>query len=383
MRKFWIFAFNVLYFGSFAFVVPFLVLHYQKLQFSGLEIGILMGATPLINLVSAPLFTNLADSRGWHRPILAICVLMAIILIAWFPLVTSFNWILLLIVVLYAFLAPIVPLIDSATMYMLGDEKEMYGRVRLGGTFGWAICASIAGAVVENYSLKLAFWSSAAMLTILFLVSWKMVFQPVKRKVEGQASVFDLLSDSIWIRFLLIAFLGGVTLAVSNNYFFLYLGEIGAPESMMGIALSIGTVMEVPALFFGNRLLAKFTPYRLLLISLLLMGLRLLLFGFVSDIWLVLLIQPLGGLTFVVMWLGGVAYANDNAPESLSSTAQGLFSAMIFGVGSAVGGILGGLLLEQMPVQIIYLYVGLIVFIAPFLIVALWRFVPGEKLKNA
>jgi MFS family permease len=217
----------------------------------------------------------------------------------------------------------------------------------------------------------------------MFLVSWKMVFQPVKRKVEGQASVFDLLGDSIWIRFLLIAFLGGVTLAVSNNYFFLYLGEIGAPESMMGIALSIGTVMEVPALFFGNRLLARFTPYRLLLISLLLMGLRLLLFGFVSDVWLVLLIQPLGGLTFVVMWLGGVAYANDNAPESLSSTAQGLFSAMIFGVGSAVGGILGGLLLEQMPVQIIYLYVGLIVFIAPFLIVALWHFIPEEKLKNA
>lgn len=382
MKKFWIFAFNLLYYGSFAFVVPFYVLYYQSLQLTGLEIGILMGATPLITLVSAPFFTNLADSRGWHSPIFAICILMSVIFLALLPFASSFMMLLLFISGLYIFFAPIVPLADSATMFMLGDEKEMYGRVRMGGTFGWATCATIAGAVVENFGMKVSFWTGAAVLLIAFLMSGQMNFQPTKRKVEENASIFDLLRQFIWLRFLLIAFLGGVALALSNNLFFTYLKEIGTPESMMGYALSIGTLMEIPALFFGNRLLDKLKPYGLLMIGLLLTGLRLLLFGFVSDIWPVLWIQPLGGLTFVVMWLGGVAYATENAPESLNATAQGLFSAMIFGVGAAVGGVLGGLLLGQMSVQTIYLYSGLVVFIAPILIAMFSRFIPELKVKN-
>lgn len=342
-----------------------------------------MGATPLVNLVSAPFFTNLADARGWHRPILAICILMSVVFLALLPFVSSFELILLVIIGLYIFFAPIVPLVDSATMFMLGDEKEMYGRVRLGGTFGWATCATIAGAVAENYGLKIAFWTGAIVLFFAFLMSGQLNFQSAKRKVEEKSSVFELLNNLLWLRFLLIALLGGVALAVSNNLFFTYLEEIGTPESMMGLALSVGTLMEIPALFYGNHLLAKLKPYGLLMIGLLLTGLRLLLFGFVSDINLVLLIQPLGGLTFVVMWMGGVAYANDHAPESLSSTAQGLFSAMIFGVGAAIGGVLGGLLLEQMSVQSIYLYIGLVVFIAPMLIASFSRLLPVEKLKNA
>jgi MFS transporter, PPP family, 3-phenylpropionic acid transporter len=187
----------------------------------------------------------------------------------------------------------------------------------------------------------------------------------------------------LWIRFLAIAFVGGVAIAVSSNYFFIYMKALGAPESMMGIALSLGTVMEIPTLFFGNRLLANIKPYRLLILAMLLMGLRLLLFGMINSFCLVLLIQPLGGLAFIAAWMAGVAYANEHAPENLSSTAQGLFSTMIFGFGSAVGGLLGGLLLEQMTVQNIYLVVGLCVFVAILAITAISRLLPDQKLKNS
>jgi hypothetical protein len=64
---------------------------------------------------------------------------------------------------------------------------------------------------------------------------------------------------------LTLALAGGLGLAANNTYFFPYLNELGAAESIMGLALTIGTLSEIPVLFFGNRLLQRFTANGLLL----------------------------------------------------------------------------------------------------------------------
>lgn len=54
---------------------------------------------------------------------------------------------------------------------MLGAEKEMYGRVRLGGTIGWGLAAPLAGMLVQAYGLKLAFWGYALLMFLGLIVS--------------------------------------------------------------------------------------------------------------------------------------------------------------------------------------------------------------------
>ncbi len=106
MRKIWPFSFSFVSFMGTAFVLPFLVLYYQGLGFSGAQIGLLTGLTPLITLFAAPLWTGLADATRRHRLIMSATLLLGAGTIALFPFFKLFAPILLLAVLFNLFFAP-------------------------------------------------------------------------------------------------------------------------------------------------------------------------------------------------------------------------------------------------------------------------------------
>jgi PPP family 3-phenylpropionic acid transporter len=370
MRKLWPFTFYFLLFAAIASVGPFLVLYYQGLGFTGTQIGLLTGITPLITFVSAPLWTGLADTLRRHRLMMSLAIIGGGTALFLFPLPNAFGPVLLIAASLSFLTAPVTPFADSATMFMLGDEKEMYARIRIGGTIGFGLAAPVAGVLVQNYGLRSAFWASATLFLLGFIVSQKLIFGQSTADSPAGGRVRTLLTNPRWLLFLIVAFAGGAASAVSNNYFFPYMKELGAHESTMGLALTVGTIAEIPILFFGNRLIKRLGSYGLLMLSLVVAGLRLLLFAACGMPDLVLFIQLFNGLTFSTMWVAGVSYADEHAPAGMSATAQGLFSAMVLGFGSAVGGFIGGPLLERLGGRGLFLVFGVAVF-ATVAIVAL------------
>jgi len=379
MRRIWPFTFNFLLFAGIAFVGPFIVLYYQGLGFTGTQIGLLTGITPIISLFSAPFWTSLADTTHRHRLIMSLILLVAVITIFVLPLLDTFVPILLMAILFYAFFAPVQSFADSATLFMLANEKEMYSRIRLGGTIGYGLAASIAGVLVQNYGLKLAFWGSAALLLLAFIISQKFVYSRLKADHPVEGSVRGLLTNPRWLLFLTVAFAGGSALAVINNYFFPYMKELGANESTMGLALTIGMISEIPVLFLGNRLIKRLKSYGLLMLAMIVTGIRLLLLAASGVPSLALFGQLLNGPTFPAMWVAGVSYADENAPAGMSTTAQGLFGAMVFGFGAAVGGFIGGPLLERMGGRGLYLVFGVMVLAIVAIVTLIQRGLPVES----
>jgi PPP family 3-phenylpropionic acid transporter len=361
MNKVWPFSLNFLIFAAVAFIAPFLVLYYQSLGFNGTQIGLLAGLTPLVTMVSAPFWTGLADQTRRHRLIMSATLGVSVALLLVLPGFSAFAPILLLIVLFNAFYAPVSSFTDSATMFMLGDKKELYGRVRLGGTFGFGIAATIAGVFVQNYGIRYAFWGGALLLFLALLVSQKLVFGQARAGVAIQQGLRTLLVDRRWILFLTLALAGGFALAANNSYFLPYMKELGTAESLMGVVLTIGVLSEIPVLFFSNRLLQRFTANGLLLLAMIVTGLRLVVLAMVQTPEAALLLQLINGLTFPAMWIAGVAYADQYAPPGMRSTAQGIFGAMVFGLGLAIGGFVGGPILEQAGGQAVFLIYGVIV----------------------
>jgi PPP family 3-phenylpropionic acid transporter len=379
MNRIWPFAFSFLFFASIASVSPFTVLYYRGLGFTGAQIGLLTSITPLITLFSTPLWTGLADVTRRHRLIMGLALLVGVVLMLLFPLLNAFAPVLLVSVLFNAFFAPVSSFADSATMVMLADEKEMYGRVRLGGTIGYGLTAPIAGMLVQNYGLKWAFWGCAALFLLAFIVSQKLVYDQVKADDPLGPSVRALLANPRWLLFLTLAVASGVALAATNTYFFPYMEELGAKESMMGLALTIGTLSEIPVLFFGNRLVKRFKPYGLLMLTMVVTVIRFLLYAASGTPSLALFVQLLNGLTFPAMWVAGVSYAYENAPAGMGTTAQGIFGATVFGLGNAVGGFTGGLLLESVGGRGLYLVFGVVLLAIVAIVTLIQRRLPAEQ----
>ena len=368
----WPFSFYFLYFAAMASFMPFIVLFYRELGFSGTQIGLLTGIPPLVSLIAGPLLTGLADATRRHTLVMGLGILAAAVIGFFLPRLENFTAVFGFILLFNVLSAPVASLGDSATMSMLGDERALYGRVRMGGTIGWGLFAQLAGAIFDVYGLRTLFYMFAGITFINLFVSRKLRFEHAEHG-EERGSVRALLTNRRWVFFLGSAFLGGLGAFTVAAYLSPYMQELGASGSQIGFALTIATLTEVPVFFFGNRLIKKFSAYGLFLLALLLIGLRSLLFAAADTIFLATLVQGLGGLIYPAFWAAGVAYADQHAPAGLKSTAQGIFGAVSFGIGSAVGGIVGGPLLESIGGRGMFMVFGIIILIGLALVEVIRR----------
>ena len=364
MKKIYPFSFYLMYYAANACLFPYWVLYYQGLGFTGAQIGLLFALSPLIFMVGAPFWTGVADTTHRHKLVMGLTLLVSIGLAAVFPFARTFAPVLLMSLVYSFMLSPANSFADTATMTMLGNQKDMYGRVRLGGTIGWGIVASVAGVVIEKYGMNFAFWLYAALMFVAFLVSRKFTFNHVKQSVSLKHGMRDLFSNRRFVLFLAIAFVCGMALTSINMYLSAYMAELGFGESIIGVALSIGIVAEFPALFFADRMLAKLKPHGMLILSMLATMARLFLYATLTTKTGVLVFQLINGITFASLWVAGVSYVNEIAPPGLSATAQGIFGATVFGFGSAAAGFLGAILLERVGGARMYAVFGVLMLAA-------------------
>ncbi len=379
MKKATPFTFYFLYYSAAAVLTPYFVLYFQQMGYNGAQIGLLAGLAPLLTLIGAPLWTGIADATGRHRLIMSLAILLTVLGAILFPFLQTFALVILAVVLINLFIAPVNSMADNATMAMLAGEKQMYGRVRLGGSFGWGLAAPLAGLLVEAHGLQWAFWSYAALMLIGLFVSQALIHPKFEAGKFLERGVGSLLSSRRWILFLALAFVCGMCFAATSNYLFPFLAELHATKPTMGLALTLATVSELPVLFFANRLIRWLKAYGLLVLGLFVTALRMLLFAAFNSVVAVLIVQLLlQGLTFPAVWAAGVSYADENAPAGLHATAQGLFGAAVFGFGAAAGGFFGGLLLDSLGGRNMYLLLGLFALVSQAVIMWFERQGPAK-----
>jgi PPP family 3-phenylpropionic acid transporter len=358
-----------LYYGAISILFPFLALFYQSQGLSGGQIGLLAAISPIISFFGAPLWTGAADASRRHKLLAMLSILGVVIVTFIFPSITTFSG-LLLMISLYAFFgSPTGSLVDAAVLTMLGERKERYGRIRLWGTIGYGVVAPFAGNLIGRLGLKWAFWGYAILMLGGLLIITQIPFRQSHSNSSFRSGIKVLFANQPWMLFLVMVFIAGIGMATINNYLFVYMQSLGASKTLMGFALTVSTISEIPAMFFSDRLLRRFGARGMLVIAMTTIGLRLIAYSLTTQPWVVLIIQLVHGLTFAAIFTAGVHYADQIAPPGMKSTTQGMFSGTLMGFGSAAGGLLGGVLMDHFSPGGMYgfsgglVLVGLIVFL--------------------
>lgn len=353
-----------------AAISPFLALYYRQSGLTEGQIGLLAGIPPLLGLIAAPLWGALADATQQHKRLLALAVVGTAGAVALLSQIASLGW-LVPVVALYAFCnTPIMPLVDNSVLLLLGDRKADYGKHRLWGAVGWGVAAPVLGALIERFGLSWAFSAALLLLGSCLYAVQRLAVQPVSMGQPFWQGMRFFVTRWPWIVFLITLFLNGVAAGVGHNFLFLYLDQLHASKTLMGLSLLVEAVSEVPVFFFGNRLLQRWGARGLLLVALGANALRMFSYALMPAAWLVLPIHLLHGLTFSAMWIAGVSYANRAAPPGMGATAQGLLSGVSLGLAGATGALVGGVLYEWSGPALMFAWSGVVVLVG-FLFFAL------------
>jgi MFS family permease len=365
--KFWPFTFYFLFFAGAAAIYNYFALYFKSQGMSGSQIGVLMASSSLIGLFSGPLLSSLADGTRRHRLILMIALIGNAAAVFLFPFAGAFVPFLTLMMIQSFFGGPLNSMVDNATMTMLGEQRGMYGRIRLGGTLGWGLSAPLLGLVVARFGMRYNFAIYSACILLALVAVSQMRFGQHSSGEKGPSlwtGLRTLAGDRGWLVFLATVFIGGCGNAVITNYLYVYLKAIGTTDFWMGMAIAISTVAEVGTMFFGGWLLARVGSRGLLTLGLAATAVRCMLYGVIGVPWLALTVQLLQFATFPFLFIAGVSYAHENAPSGMGATAQSIFSSAFMGFGFAAGGFAGGVLMDVAGVQPMYSIFGVSILLA-------------------
>ncbi len=145
--------------------------------------------------------------------------------------------------------------------------------------------------------------------------------------------------------FLLLFVMGGTTCLVEGLFFLFFTKELQASNMLCGLSVAITVSFEVPIFHHSAWLLKRFNNHQLMTASCLAYIFRVIWYTSTSNPWMVLVVEPLHGITFACKALAAVHYAAELAPPGLQTSAQGL-SNTVQCMGVITGSVLGGYLMD-------------------------------------
>ena len=339
-------AFYLLYYAAVGALLPYLNLYYQQTGMTTHEIGVLAALPTIAVLFAGPFWASIADALHLHKHLLPLLTVGTMLPAAGLMLVNGY-WLMAGLVLIFAsLLAPIVPLADNAVLAMLDTESDQYGRLRIWGAVGFGLAAWVSGALIESRGMWIAF---AGYLILIALTSWIATRLPAPLSIgtaSYAAGVRELARNARWLAFLLSIFMMGTCYSILNNYFILYLTNLGAGEGLYGLSVAAAGVSELPVFLLSPLLLRRLKPRGLLLVAMGAFVIRGIAYSLIQDPRWAVGVQLLHGLSFSAMWAASVTYVGRVAPAGMGASAQATLGAVMFGLASATGALLGAWLYD-------------------------------------
>jgi MFS family permease len=353
--------FKLLYFVQFftvGIMGPYLAIFLIQKDFSGAQIGILLGSLPIAGLIFQPVWSYISDVFNTRRYLLVIGFLGVAISTIGLGLAQSFSAAYLWALLFAVLRAPISPVGTAMTLDYLEEAgtPDEFSLIRMWGSLGYATSSFLWGSLFLDQYFGYFAWVLAGIFLLLTGIS---LFLPEKGQAYSYSGLkgWQIISKNPKFATFLLAsvFIGG-TIGIHNNYQTLFLQSLNAASWLIGLIVSVQAFLEVPMMMLAPYLLNRLSMRLLILIGAVVMPIRWLLYAFIREPLWILPTQLLNGVSVVSFFVVAVAFVDQLVEPQWRATGQGLFSSAMMGVGSGVGIYLAGLVLELFEVQRIWLF---------------------------
>ncbi len=296
---------------AFSIYMPFIVLYFKNsVGLSAGQVGLIAALQIVGGYLVGPPISLLVDRYRVHKAVWMASLVLCIAPVECITLAHSFSHAVAVAVSISCVTAPMSSLQDSCTLCFLGPESHQYGRIRLWGAVGWGLGSLAGGSIVEWVGMQYAFHlyaltmlAVAATVSSLDFASIEMAMEASKRSAaapgtngggEGDSfwrSVRRLIPDLSYLFFLFVAVVAGFGATSLQSLLLMFLSDLGAPDILQGLMLSVATVSELPIFWASGSIIKKYGAASLLCASMAAFAVRATLVSFLRNPWMVLPLQ--------------------------------------------------------------------------------------------
>jgi len=367
----------------FACYNPFLLLYLQDRQLSYVQIGYIFALNSLVNVIFQPVWGYLTDKYINIKKALYIAVIASSITIILLVKSYSFQFIALSTIVFITFHSSILSLTDSLCYKIISTCNNIkYGRVRLMGSAGYAICSFILSLVIARTSINIAFYLYSFFgLFVIFFLSRLKFKDEAPREEKSKVEPLQVLRNVVLLVFLLSVTIASISYGANMSYIGVLLQETGGSTQNLGLLWFVIAMSEIPIFFISSRIINRIGSINTYLLSLLIFSLRFFLCTLWNNTLFIIAIQFLQGFTFPLFMAGGLDYMSGIVPSEARSFSISLMSALIFGAGALIGNLGGGIIIEDFGIFTLYRIMSVVSFTALLIAMTLKK-IRGSKASS-
>jgi len=375
MQRFPYWRLSSFYFTYYLFVgafVPYWGLYLKSVNFSAVEIGILLSLFQVSRIFSPSFWGWLADRTNRRVAWIKLTALLGLLGYIGVFFGTSFVWLFFVMAALSIFTSSTLPLAEAVTMAHIEPANQPYSRIRVWGSIGFIVAVLGLGLLLDYTEIDSLLWCLLIIQATLLLLSFKIPEPHVPPHHTDHLSVWKIVTRPEVLSLLIGSCLMVSAHSVYYSFFSIFLEERGYSKTLIGILWSVGVVCEIVMFAFMPKLIGRFTLKQILLTSLLLAVLRFAMIGVgTNSLWILLLAQTLHAATFGSFHVASVAIIHQYFRGKHQAKGQAIYSSVGYGLGGTIGGISGGYALQYLGGETTFVMTAIYPLIG-FLVVAIW-----------
>ncbi len=354
-------GFYLFYFAALGALVPYWSVYLKSLDFSVAEIGELIAILMATKIIAPNVWGWIADNTGRRMVIVRMASLFSAIAFTGVFLGSSYWWLVGVMTVFSFFWNASLPQFEATTMSHLGEDTHRYSSIRLWGSVGFILAVALLGWLLEARGESILPLAISLLFFGIWLSSLMVPESAAGHLPLDQEPLRKVLSRPVVVSLLLVCFLMQASHGPYYAFFSIYLEDYGYSPSHIGQLWALGVAAEIGVFLMMTRLLPRFGPRRLLLVSLGLTSLRwLLIAGFAESVGVIVFAQTLHAASFGLYHVVAIYLIHSLFTGAHQGRGQALYSSVSFGAGGAIGVLASGYLWISIGPESMYLFAAVL-----------------------